>query len=95
MSPKPAFIVRLTAGPMDSAMLSVPFDSKWLWVRYAGPVTTDTKFAAWPHDDPPTRRPPLSGTLICYRLRRTGATGTKAEFEWDPAHSDPLPEPQV
>lgn len=91
MSEKPQAIIALCGGPLDSAILAVPADTKWVWIRVRGEVTINTQFAAWPHDDPPTRRPSLPPPLACYRLARRGAVvgaTQKAEFEWVPEWSD-------
>lgn len=82
-------VIALRGGPLDAAVLAVPYDTKWLWVVEHRPVTIETKFAAWPHEDAPTRRPPLPGRLVCYRLSRLGAMGMKAEFSWEPSWTFP------
>jgi len=83
-------MARLKHGPCANAVLMVQDNCKWLYIRYTGPVTTETQTAAWPHDEPPTGRPPLEGPLLCYRLVSHNTETGKAEFEFDEKHSDEI-----
>lgn len=97
---KDVLTVRLKGGFLDAGVVTVPADSKWIFIELAKPgvdLTTLEKkipfmrLAAWPSDDAPVGRPPnFTGPMVCYRLLRMNPKTRKAEFEYDPKHSDDI-----
>lgn len=91
---------RLKGGFLDTGVVTVPDNTKWIFIELARPgvdLTTIEKkipfmrIASWPDDEAPTGRPPkFDGPLVCYRLLHVNLAKGKAEFEYDPKHSDEI-----